>query len=377
VVHRQSATDLALELIRLDTINPPGREEAAADLLAARLEAAGLDVARHEHAPGRTNLVARWPGSGDRPALCLTGHLDTVPLGGAPWSADPFGELRDGRLYGRGASDMKAGVAAIVVAAERVAALGRGSAGLELVLCAGEETGCEGARHLAATGALGRCDAVLVAEPTGGVPHVAHKGVLWMRAGTEGVSAHGSAPHQGSNAIYPLADAVVALRELRLDAPAHPVLGEPTISVGTIAGGTNVNVVPDRAEARIDVRTVPGMTGVVEQLAAAVGPEVRLEPWVDLAPVVTDAGDPWVASVCEVAGVPAEARGLAYFTDAAALTPAYGGVPTVIWGPGEASQAHQTDEWASVERIEACAAAFFEVARRWCGVGGSGEPPAG
>jgi succinyl-diaminopimelate desuccinylase len=361
--------DLALELVRLDTVNPPGREAPAADLLAGRLEAAGLDVRRHEHAPGRTSLVARWEGSGDRPALCLTGHLDTVPLGGAPWSAEPFGELRDGRLYGRGASDMKAGVAAIVVAAERVAALGRGEAGLELVLCAGEETGCEGARHLAASGALGRCGAVLVAEPTGGVPHVAHKGVLWVRATTEGVSAHGSAPHQGRNAIYPLTAAVGALQGLKLEAPAHPLLGEPTVSVGTIAGGTNVNVVPDRAEARIDVRTVPGMTGVLDALRAAVGPEVELEPWVDLAPVVTDPDDPWVRSVFEVAGGDPEPRGLAYFTDAAALTPAYGGVPTVIWGPGEASQAHQTDEWAFVERIEACADAFTEVARRWCGAG--------
>jgi succinyl-diaminopimelate desuccinylase len=363
-----SATDLALELIRLDTINPPGREAAAADVLAARLEAVGLDVARHEHAPGRTSLVARWLGDGDRPALCLTGHLDTVPLGGAPWSVEPFGELRDGRLYGRGATDMKAGVAAIVVAAERVAALGRGEAGLELVLCAGEETGCEGARHLTATGALGRCGAVLVAEPTGGVPHVAHKGVLWVRASTEGVSAHGSAPHQGRNAIYPLAEAVLALRGLALDAPVDPVLGEPTISVGTISGGTNVNVVPDRAEARIDVRTVPGMTGVLEQLRAAVGPEVELEPWVDLAPVVTDVADPWVQTVFELAGSEPVARGLAYFTDAAALTPAYGGVPTVIWGPGEASQAHQTDEWAEVAKIEACAEAFFDVARGWCGL---------
>jgi succinyl-diaminopimelate desuccinylase len=358
-----SATDLALGLVRLDTTNPPGREAPAADMLAARLEAAGLTVARHEHAPGRPSLVARWPGDGERPALCLTGHLDTVPLGGAPWSVEPFGELRDGRLYGRGSSDMKAGVAAIVVAAERVAALGRGAAGLEVVLCAGEETGCEGAQHLAESGALGRCGAVLVAEPTGGVPHVAHKGVLWVRARTEGVAAHGSAPHLGHNAIYALAEAVAALRRLALDAPPHPLLGEPTLSVGTIAGGTNVNVVPDRAEATIDVRTVPGMTSVLDRLQAAVGPDVALEPWVDLAPVVTDPADPWAASV---AGP--EPRGLAYFTDAAALTPAYGGVPTVIWGPGEAAQAHQTDEWAEAAQIEACADAFTEVARRWCGV---------
>jgi succinyl-diaminopimelate desuccinylase len=359
-----TAVDLALELVRLDTVNPPGREEAAASLLGERLRAAGFEVAFHEHAPGRPSVVARLPGDG--PALCMTGHLDTVPLGGAPWSVEAFGELRDGRLYGRGSSDMKGGVAAIVVAAERVAALGRGTAGLELVLCAAEETGCEGALHLASSGALGRAGAVLVAEPTGGVPHVAHKGVLWARATTEGKSAHASAPQLGRNAIYPLAAAVAALAELRFDVEPHPVLGEPTLNVGTISGGSGINLVPDRAEAGIDIRTVPGMPSPLDRLRSLAGPEVTIEPILDLPPVSTDPADPFVRSVADVAG--SSGGGLAYFTDAAALTPAYGSPPTVIWGPGEAAQAHQTDEWASADKIEAAAEGFFEVARRWCGV---------
>jgi succinyl-diaminopimelate desuccinylase len=367
-----SAVDLALELIRLDTVNPPGNEGAVVDLLSERLSAAGFEPAVHEHAPGRPNLIARLPGTDpERPALCMTGHMDTVPLGGAPWSAEPFGSLDDGRLHGRGASDMKGGVAAIVLAAERVAALGRGEAGLELVFTAAEETGCEGARFLAERpGLLGRVGAVLVAEPTGGVPHVGHKGVVFTRASTEGVSAHGSAPHLGRNAIYPLARAVAALADLTLDAEPHPVLGEPTLNVGTIAGGSGVNLVPDRAEAQIDVRTVPGLTGeaVLAQLAAAAGPEVALEPWIDLAPVITDPNDPWLQTVFAIAGGDSEPRGVAYFTDAAALTPAYGDPPTVIWGPGEAAQAHQTDEWAEAAKIDAAAADFFEVARRWCGL---------
>jgi succinyl-diaminopimelate desuccinylase len=363
-----SASDLALELVRLDTINPPGRESAAASVLAERLTAAGLAVAVHEHAPGRPSLVARWAGGGDGAALCMTGHLDTVPLGGAPWSVEPFGELRDGRLYGRGSSDMKGGVAAIVVAAERVAALGHGSAGLELVLCAAEETGCEGALHLASSGALGRAGAVLVAEPTSGVPHVAHKGVLWARATTEGKSAHASSPQLGRNAIYPLAAAVAALVALRFDVPPHAVLGEPTLNVGTISGGAGINLVPDRAEAGIDIRTIPGMTApeILDRLRSVASPEVAIEAILDLPPVATDPDDPFVSSVVDVAGP--SGGGLAYFTDAAALTPAYGSPPTVIWGPGEAAQAHQTDEWASVENIEAAAERYFEVARRWCGL---------
>ena len=361
-----TAVDLALELVRLDTVNPPGREGEAASLLAGRLSAAGFDVAFHEHAPGRPSVVARL--AGDGPALCMTGHLDTVPLGGAPWSVEAFGELRDGRLYGRGSSDMKGGVAAIVVAAERVAELGRGSAGLELVLCAAEETGCEGALHLASSGALGRAGAVLVAEPTSGVPHVAHKGVVWARATTEGKSAHGSSPQLGRNAIYPLAAAVAAIAELDFDVPAHPVLGEPTFNVGTISGGSGINLVPDRAEAGIDIRTVPGMRSpeILDRLRSLAGPDVAIDAILDLPPVATDPDDPFVRSAAEVAG--SSGGGLAYFTDAAALTPAYGSPPTVIWGPGEAAQAHQTDEWASAEKIEAAADGFFAVARRWCGV---------
>jgi succinyl-diaminopimelate desuccinylase len=362
-----TAVDLALELVRLDTVNPPGREEAAADLLEARLAAAGFELSRHAFGPGRASLVARLPGAG--PALCLTGHLDTVPLGTAEWSVEPFGELRDGRLYGRGSTDMKGGVAALVVAAERVAALGGEAArGLEVVLCAGEETGCEGALHLASSGALGEAAAVLVAEPTGGVPHVAHKGVVWAQAVASGRGAHGSSPHLGVNAIYPLARAVAALAELSFDVADDPLLGAPTLNVGTIAGGVGINVVPDRATAGIDVRTVPGLSSdaVLAALRAAVGEDVAIEAVLDLPPVVTSPDDEWVRSVFDVAG--SSGGGLAYFTDAAALTPAYGSPPTVIWGPGEAAQAHQTDEWAETAKIEAAAEAYFEVARRWCGV---------
>jgi succinyl-diaminopimelate desuccinylase len=366
--------ELTRELVRTETINPPGNEARAADLLAARLEAAGLEVAAHELAPERTSLVARWPGRGDAPALCLTGHLDTVPLGGSDWEREPLGGEVDGdRLYGRGASDMKGGTAAIVVAAERIAALGRGAAGLELVLCAGEETGCDGALALArADGALGRAGAVLVAEPTTNEPCVAHKGVVWLDAVAEGRTAHGSMPHLGDNAIHKLARAITRLEGFAFDAPAHDLLGEPTLNIGTVTGGININSVPDRARAGLDVRTVPGLDAdaVAGQIAAAAGDDVRLETRLALDPIDTDPEDPWVAEVFAVMepliGRAPEPRGLAYFTDAAALVPAYGTPPTVICGPGDADQAHRTDESCSVAALEAAAEGLFEIARRWC-----------
>ena len=371
-----AVVELTRELVATRTINPPGEEEKAASLLAARLSEAGLEVVEHEFAPGRTSLVARTRTRGERPALCLTGHLDTVPLGGADWSRDPFSGETDGdRLYGRGTSDMKGGTAAIVVAAERIAALGEGAAGLELVLCAGEETGCEGALALAgAEGALGRCGAVLVAEPTTNYPCVAHKGVVWADAVARGKTAHGSMPHLGENAIYKLARAVGRLEDFRLEASEHPLLGMPTVSLGTFSGGININSVPDYATAGIDVRTVPGMSGdgVLSALAERLGEEVELEPRVVLEAIDTDPDDEWVQDVFSVMepliGEAPSARGLAYFTDAAALSPAYGTPPTIICGPGDAEQAHRTDESCSMVALEASAEGFFEIGRRWCGV---------
>lgn len=368
-----SVLDLTRELVRTETINPPGDESRAADLVGARLEAAGLDVRRHPIAKGRDNLVARWPGTDGRPALCLTAHFDTVPLGRAEWQHEPLAaEIDDGRVYGRGTSDMKGGLAALVTAAERIAALGRGEAGLELVLCAGEETGCEGARALADGGALGEVGAVLVAEPTSNYPCLAHKGVVWIDAFTSGRSAHGSMPQLGDNAVYKLAGAIGELERFGFDGPEHELLGGPTLSVGTVAGGVNINSVPDSATAGIDVRVVPGLDGdeVLARLHDVLGDEVRLERRLDLAPVVTEAEDEWVREVFDVMepliGERPEPRGLAYFTDASALTPAYGTPPTVICGPGDADQAHQTNESCSVELLDAAAEGIFEIARRWC-----------
>ena len=362
--------ELTRELVEIRTVNPPGDEEKAASLLAARLEAAGFSVASYEFAPGRTSLVARLPGDG--PSLCLTGHLDTVPLGRADWSVDPFSGETDGdRLFGRGTSDMKGGTAAIVVAAERLARAG--GSGLELVLCAGEETGCEGALALAREeGALGECGAVLVAEPTTNYPCVAHKGVVWADAVARGKTAHGSMPHLGENAIYPLAQAILSLQDLSFDAE-HPLLGAPTISLGTFSGGININSVPDRAEAGIDVRTVPGLSSdaVLDALRERLGEGIELSPRVALDPIDTDPSGDWVQTVFSVMGPligeTPEPRGLAYFTDAAALSPAYGNPPTIICGPGDAEQAHRTDESCSMEALEAAGEGFFEIAKRWCG----------
>jgi succinyl-diaminopimelate desuccinylase len=370
------ALQLTRELLRFDTINPPGNEQACARHLGRLLEDGGFAVEYHEFASRRTSLVARLGGSPDMPALCFTGHIDTVPLGATPWRHDPFaGEIADGRLYGRGSSDMKSGVAAFVVAALRLAGRLRGSPGLVLVITAGEETGCEGAQHVAGLGsALGRAGAIVVAEPTGNYPMVGHKGALWLHARATGVTAHGSMPERGDNAVYKAARAVTKLERFAFEVTPHPTLGPPTLNVGTISGGLNINSVPDAASVGIDLRTIPEQKhGVLaERLADYLGADVTLEPLVDVEGVWTDAEHPWIQQVFDLAtpivGRRPEVRAAPYFTDASALTPAWGNPPTVILGPGEMGLAHQTDEYCLVERLEQAVELYVEIARRWCGL---------
>jgi len=367
---------LTRRLVQFDTINPTSPELDCARFLAGLLEDGGFRVRLHEFAPGRASLVATMPG-GTKPPLCFAGHIDTVPLGAAPWTRNPFaGETDAGRLYGRGSSDMKSGIAAMACAALYLVRGGRlPDAGLTLVFVAGEETGCEGAAHLARTaGALGTAGAMVVGEPTGGQPLVGHKGAFWLEARTRGVTAHGSMPERGVNAVYRAARAVTALEAFQFDVPPDPLLGLPTLNVGTIRGGLNVNSVPDEAVIGIDIRTVPAQRHerVREELARVLGPDVVLSARVDVPGVRTDESDPFVQQVYQLveqrSGRRPTAASAPYFTDASILTPAFGGVPTVILGPGELVQAHQTDEYAEVRCIEETTELYLEVGRRVCGV---------
>ena len=366
---------LTRELLAFNTINPPGAERACAARVGTLLEGAGFTVSTHEFGPGRTSLVARAGGAPNRPPLCFTGHLDTVPLGARPWSRDPFaGEIDGGRLYGRGSSDMKGGVAAFVVAAARLAPRLRGTPGLTLVVTAGEETGSQGAYHLAGRGdALGQAGAIVVAEPSANEPYVGHKGALWLQAQTSGITAHGSMPEQGVNAVYKAARAVTKLEAFDFGVEPHPVLGRPTLNVGTIAGGLNMNSVPDAATIGIDLRTIPDQqhSALLERLGRYLGDEVSLTSVIDVPGVWTSPDHPWIRQlfdvVAPVLGHQPQVRAAPYFTDASALTPAYGGVPSVILGPGEPALAHQTDEYCMLERLEQAVELYVDIGRRWCG----------
>ncbi|MGC9325896.1 MAG: M20/M25/M40 family metallo-hydrolase, partial [Desulfomonilia bacterium] len=221
---------------------------------------------------------------------------------------------------------------------------------------------------------LGDAGALVVGEPTANYPFVAHKGALWIEASTSGVTAHGSMPEMGVNAIYPAAHAVKKLQEFDFSLSDDPLLGKPTLNVGTISGGININSVPDKAAIGIDIRSISGQSHetITNDLQAWLGKDVFIRKLMDVPSVYTDPEHEWIQQVFDVmtpilAGRPIP-RGVNYFTDASILTPAFGGIPTVILGPGEPHMAHKTDEYCLVSRIEQAVEAYTEIARRWCGM---------
>jgi succinyl-diaminopimelate desuccinylase len=366
---------LTQELIRFNTINPPGNESLCARHLGPVLEAAGFETRFVELGAGRENLIARIGGGAGKPPLAFTGHVDVVPLGAVPWSVEPFGgEIADGKIYGRGSSDMKSGVAAFVSAAVKLAPKLGGTPGVVLVITAGEELGCLGAAQLREQALLPPAGALIVGEPTANRLLAGHKGSFWLEGTAKGVTAHGSMPEQGVNAVCKAARAVLALSALDFSADAHPALGCPTLNVGWLHGGINTNSVPDEARFGLDVRLVPGadperLLQRFEQTAAG---EVTFEVMGTSTPVWTDPSDPWIASLAEivrsVTGSGGAIGGATYFTDAGELKPGMGNPPTVILGPGEPVQAHQTDEYCLVSRVEEAEAIYSQAIAQWCGL---------
>lgn len=367
------AVELTKKLLAFDTINPPGRERDCATMAGELLREWGYSVEFHEYEKDRTSVVARAGGSDRKAPLVFTGHLDVVALGTRPWSKDPFNGETDGdRLYGRGTSDMKAGVGGMLAAARSFGKKLAGTPGVVLVLTAAEEGGCVGSAQLAKLPQLlGKAGALVVGEPTSNYPLVGHKGSIKFNAHFRGVSAHGSMPELGVNAVYKAARAVAKMEIFDFQAPAHPIMGRPTINVGTFAGGSGVNLVPDLASLGVDIRTVPGVdhAELLARLKALIE-DGEMDVFSDLQPVWTEPQQEWIQRVfgiCKpILGEAPATKTATYMTDAANLRKAYGPVPTVILGPGEAAMAHQTDEYCSVERTRQSVAIYEALIADWC-----------
>jgi acetylornithine deacetylase/succinyl-diaminopimelate desuccinylase family protein len=358
--------DLARELVRMPTENPPGDEARAVEFLAEFLGDWGFETEVLRTDQGRLNLIARTGWGRRSPTILLNGHLDVVPAGDeSAWTVPPYdGFIQDGKLYGRGAADMKGGVAALLWAARLIQTSSDKPADGEIVvhLVSDEETGgAQGAKFLVDQG-LAVADAAIVGEPTRLEVVIACKGAVWTRLTTRGKSAHGSVPHLGDNAIERMAEFFVKLREVP-KAGEHHLLGPPTMNLGTISGGSKINVVPDRCSVEIDQRVLPGtgleqaragLKNLIEKHVAETGTEVDLEEILYAAPYEIDPAEPIVRialeTAAEVTGKPKEPKGAKGFTDARFYV-LEAGIPTIILGPGSITQAHTADEFIGIEQL--------------------------
>lgn len=367
------AVELTRSLLNFNTINPPGAEQACAQFVGDLLKAAGFTVDYAEFAPTRTSVVARIGGVNGRRPLGFTGHIDTVPLGATEWKRDAFGaSLEGGKLYGRGSSDMKSGVAAFVVAALRMKEQLKNGPGATLVITADEECGCGGAAHLVKEGTLlGEVGALVIGEPTANYPLVGHKGAMWLDVATRGITAHGSMPERGDNAIYKAAAAIEKLRQYDFAVASHGLMGSPTLNVGTVHGGLNINSVPDSTVIGVDIRTIPGQdhARLRSDLQRVLGETVEIAPTIDVGAIYSDPNDPWMQRVFDIVephlGARPQAKAATYFTDAAVLKEAYRDVPMVVLGPGEPQLAHQTDEYCNVDRVEQAVDIYCRLIADW------------
>ena len=358
-------TKLLADLIALPSVNNaflPAQHSRAgearvAEFLAAIGTKSGLDVEFQKVLPSRSNVLIRFRPSGKiRQTILLAPHLDTVNVVS---DAQLKPVKRGGRLYGRGACDTKGSVAVMFGALCDLAAMKNRPRDTEIIFVGlvDEEHGQSGSRFLAKK--KFKADLAIVGEPTRLVLATAHKGSVWLEVETRGRAAHGATPWFGNNAAHSMSRVVDALQTdyaAQLKKKKHPLLGHGTVSVGTICGGTQTNIVPDSCVIGVDRRTLPGesesqtrqaMSAFLKSLALKANvSNVKLQPCPALE---TDARLPLVKQFLGSLGQK-RAVGLHYFCDAAVL--ASGGIPSVVFGPGDIAQAHTADEWIEISQLE-------------------------
>jgi acetylornithine deacetylase/succinyl-diaminopimelate desuccinylase family protein len=369
-------------LVRIPSVT--GQEANIAAAVAQWCEEAGLEVELRQVTAGRTNVLAHW-NAGAATCLLLTGHMDTVPIGEG-WTRDPFAaEISGGRLFGRGACDMKGGLAAMLSAL--FGARKRGSRldrNVMLAAVVGEEEDSIGTRALVRSGIQAEC--AIVAEPTNLELVRSNRGLINFRLSVSGTSAHASSPELGRNAIVVAADLVLELEALarRLEQQLHPTLGKPNLTVGTIHGGTRPYVVPDSCVIEVDRRLNPGETpeGALAEIAQASRkvrhrwPDVSIELTLgsEYLPFEVSEGHPLVGQVSaamEASGLHARTGTWRAASDAGFLV-VERGIPTVLFGPGNISlAAHRPDEFVDLAQVEVAAEVYWRMLHGRSIVGGS------
>jgi succinyl-diaminopimelate desuccinylase len=362
---------LLSRLVSIESCDPPGNELPIALMLKDYLQSAGIVGEVDEFAPGRANLLARLRGTGTKPALVFSAHLDTVPTGREPWEDLPFsGAVRGGRVYGRGAADMKSGLAAMLVAFLSIAKQKEPLAGdLVLAFSAGESSSCVGAKRIVERGELANAGALLVGEPTSLSIVTAEMAVLWARFSTRGTTGHVSGGG-GDNAITRLIKFLPTLAEVQLPSPDHPLVPKPTLCIGTIAGGSAINITPDYCQADVDIRLRPGtsLQSVVECLRQHASSGIELAV-LDFKPAVETQTDHPFLQVCISAcaaqrDVVPTIAGVSYYSDATVYATAYD-IPFAIIGPGMLGMSGCANEFVEVQSVHDAVSIYQRIATQW------------
>jgi acetylornithine deacetylase len=367
--------ELLQNLVRIPSVNPdnaPGTDQTGearlATFLQGWLEGIDGDVTLEEIQPGRPNLIARFAPRDGRPRILLGPHLDTVGVGSM--SIDPFaGLLGDGRVWGRGASDTKGPMAAMLWGLkENAGMLANLDVAVDFVAFMGEESGQWGSKDFARHHAHEYAFAI-VGEPTSLDIVYTTKGSLWTTLRATGRAGHSSMPEKGDNAAMKLARALDVLeRELGADLATytHPVLGRSTLNVGVLRAGSRPNVIPDLAEAEIDIRLTPalrdagGALDLLERTITRLALPLEIVRPHENPPMEMPVTHPWIDRIRDVRPA-CEPVGAPWFSDAAHLSAA--GLPSVCMGPGSIAQAHTADEFIEVAALEEGAAFFAALIR--------------
>lgn len=370
--HNSDAMELTMKLVRIDSTDPGACEGEIGTFIFQYLKDLGVPVIKKEVLPGRFNIMAKVEGEEDAPALVYICHMDTVTTGEG-WTVSTFGaEVIRGRIYGRGACDMKSGLACALSAFTSMALKARNGKkpGRSLVFIGtvDEEDFMRGAEAAIADGWVSKDSWVLDTEPTNGQIEVAHKGRTWFEITVNGITAHASTPWKGADAIAAMAEIIAAIRRRIAACPVHPDLGASTVTFGQIEGGYRPYVVPDSCRVWIDMRLVPptdtaGAAAIVEDAIAAATKEI---PGITAAYQITgnrpyvekDEQSPLLNALSraceEVTGEPAPVSFFPGYTDTAVIAGTLGNHNCMSYGPGDLELAHKPDEYVPCEDILRC-----------------------
>lgn len=384
---KQSAAELTQQMVRIDSTNPGAGENGMEQFLVSfgeRLKLANgrVGIRTEEVLPGRNNVMLFLPGEACKPELVFICHMDTVPAGSG-WEENPFsGEIREGKLYGRGACDMKSGFACALSAFQSAAESDRGRTAqgctLKLIGTVDEEGNMAGAEKVIQSGWVAEDSLVLDMEPTNGEVQAAHKGRLWFEIAVDGITAHAATPWKGADAIAAAAEVIGGIRREFEKLARHPQMGASTVSFGRISGGSQPYVVSEQCRVTVDMRLVPPYTRadgerIVKEAAeharravpkAKVSYQVTGDrPFIEM----DETSELYVRlqDACRAAtGRPAETGIFPGYTDTAVIAGKLGNRNCMSYGPGDLELAHKPGEYVPVADIRRCEAVLKELVKK-------------